>query len=118
VSQENVEIVRRAIDAFNRREGPDFDALLAADAEIVPIRAVIESVAYRGPDAKSQYCAAVDERWENLRWEVEDVRDGDEWVLVLGHIRGRGRDSGATIDTGGGWVPDLRGGSPRTGPRS
>jgi ketosteroid isomerase-like protein len=110
MSQENVEIVRAALDAFNRREGPGFDALLAADAEIVPVRAAIERVVFRGPDAGSQYCAAVEERWEDLRWEAEEVRDGGEWVLVFGHIRGRGRDSGANIDARGGWVADLRGG--------
>jgi ketosteroid isomerase-like protein len=104
VSQENVEIVRRAIEAFNRRDGVAFDALLASDAEIVPVRAAVESVSYQGADAGSQYCAAVDERWENARWEVEDTRDDGNWVLSLGHIRGRGRDSGAAFEARAGWV--------------
>jgi ketosteroid isomerase-like protein len=107
MSQENVEVMRTALGAFNRRDGPAFDALLAADAEIVPVRAAIESVVYRGPTAGSQYCTAVDERWEDLSWEVEDMRDDGEWVLVLGHIHGRGRDSGAGIDARGGWVATL-----------
>ena len=111
MSQESVELVRKAIDAFNRRNGPDFDALLASGAEIIPVRAAIESVVYRGPGAGSQYCVAVDERWENLRWEVEDIRDGGQWVLVLGHIRGRGRDSGAVIDVRGAWVANLHDGT-------
>jgi ketosteroid isomerase-like protein len=105
-----VERLRAALEAFNRRDGVAFDGLLASDAEIVPVRAAVERVSYRGADAGSQYCAAVDERWENLWWEVEDIREGGDWVLALGHIRGRGRDSGALIDARGGWVAHDRGG--------
>jgi ketosteroid isomerase-like protein len=110
VSRENVDIVRFALGAFNRRDGPGFDALLTADAEIVPVRAAVEDVVYTGPRAGSQYCVAVDERWDDLRWEVEDIRDGGEWVLALGNIQGRGRDSGAAIDAKGAWVANLRDG--------
>lgn len=42
MSQENVETMRTAMDAFNRRDGAGFGALLARDAEIVPVRAVLE----------------------------------------------------------------------------
>jgi ketosteroid isomerase-like protein len=108
MSQENVEVMRAALDAFNRRDGDAFDALLATDAEIIPARAAIEDALYRGPTAGSQYCVAVDERWEDLRWEVHDIRDGGEWVLALGHICGRGRASGAVIDAAAGWVAELR----------
>jgi ketosteroid isomerase-like protein len=110
MSEENVEIVRTAIEAFNRRDAEAFAADLAQDAEIVPMRAALEGTVYRGPDAASQYCAAVDESWDNLRWEVEEVRDGGDWVLALGRIRGRGADSGAEIDTRAGWFVRFRDG--------
>jgi ketosteroid isomerase-like protein len=108
MSQENVEAMRAAMQAFNRRDGVSFDALLARDAEIVPVRAAVDGTVFRGLDAASQYCAAVDESWDDLRWEVEEIRDGGEWVLALGHIRGRGRDTGAAIDTRAGWVARFR----------
>jgi SnoaL-like domain len=73
MSQANVEIMRAAIEAFNRRDGEGFGAFLANDAEIVPVRAALEGTVNRGPDAAAQYCAAVDESWEDLRWEVEEV---------------------------------------------
>jgi ketosteroid isomerase-like protein len=110
MSRENVDVVWAAMDAFNRRDGEGFGALLASDAEIVPVRAAVEGTVYRGPDAATQYCAAVEESWENLRWEIEEVRDGGAWVLALGRIRGRGRDSGAEIDARAGWVALLRDG--------
>jgi ketosteroid isomerase-like protein len=110
MSEENVERLQSAVEAFNQRDGEKFDRLLAADAEIVPVRAALEGTTYRGEGAGSQYCAAVDDSWESLRWEVDETRAVGESVLALGHIRGKGRRSGATIDTSGGWVAQFRDG--------
>jgi ketosteroid isomerase-like protein len=110
MSEENVDVMRRAIESFNRRDGASFDALLADEAEIVPVRAALEGTTYRGGDAGSQYCAAVDGTWESLRWDVDEVRDLPDAVVAVGHIRGRGRDSGVRIDTSAGWVARFRGG--------
>jgi ketosteroid isomerase-like protein len=104
MSQENVEVVRAASEAFNRRDGATFDTFLAEDAEVVPVRAALEGTVFRGADAASQYCAAVDESWENLSWDVAEVREGSAWVLALGNIRGRGRGTGAVIDARAAWV--------------
>ena len=109
MSEENVGRLQAAVEAFNDRDGSKFDRLLAPDAEIVPVRAAIEGTTYRGRDAASQYVAAVDESWESLRWEVDEVREVGESVLALGHIRGRGRGTGATIDTRSGWVAQYAG---------
>jgi ketosteroid isomerase-like protein len=49
-------------------------------------------------------CAAVEESWENLRLEVEEIREGESWVLALGRIQGCGRGSGAVIDARGAWL--------------
>jgi ketosteroid isomerase-like protein len=110
VSQANVETLRAAMDAFNRRDGEEFDAFLAEDAQIVPVRAALDGTVYRGPDAATQYCAAVEATWEDLRWELDEIRDGGAWVLALGRIRGRSRGSGAFIDATAGWVAHFRDG--------
>ena len=110
MSQENVGIMRTAMEAFNRGDGEGFDALLTEDAEIVPVRAALEGTTYRGGNAGTQYCAAVEKSWEDLRWEIEELRDGGDWVLALGRIHGQGRDSGAAIDSRAGWVAHFRDG--------
>ena len=107
MSQENVERMRGAMEAFNRRDGAAFDGFLAHDAEIVPVRAALEGTTYRGPDAGTQYCTAVIQSWNELRWDVEEIRDGGEWTLALGHIRGEGHDSGVAIDATAGWLADF-----------
>lgn len=108
MSEQNVEVMRTAMEAFNRRDGERFDALLTQDAEIVPVRAALEGTTYRGADAATQYCAAVEKSWEDLRWEIEELRDGGDLVLAVGHIHGQGRDSGAAIDSPAGWVAHFR----------
>ena len=90
MSDENVARFQAAVAAFNQRDGGKFDQLLAPDAEIVPVRAAIEGTTYRGCDAATQYVAAVDDSWESLRWELDEVREAGDFVLGLGHIRGRG----------------------------
>jgi ketosteroid isomerase-like protein len=108
--ESNVEIMRTALEAFNSRDGARFDALLDGRAEIVPVRAAVDGTTFRGPDAASQYCTAVEESWQALRWEVEEIRDLGGQVIALGRIQGRGRDSGAGLDVRGAWVADLRDG--------
>ena len=110
MSEENADRLRTVIDAFNKREGTAFDRLLAADAEIVPVRAALEGTTYRGNSAGSQYCSAVDETWKSLRWEVDEICGIDELAIAVGHIRGKGRETGATIDTSSGWVAQFRDG--------
>jgi ketosteroid isomerase-like protein len=78
------------------------------------VRAAVEGTVYRGPTAASQYCEAVEESWDSLRWEVEELRAGDNWVLALGRIRGGGRGSGAGIDARAGWVARFRDGMIRS----
>ena len=110
MSEENVDRLQVAIEAFNQRKGTTFDRLLARDAEIVPVRAAVEKTTYRGAGAGSLYCAAVEETWESLRWEVDEIRGVGELAVAVGHIRGKGRETGATIDTSSGWVAQFRDG--------
>ncbi len=102
--------LQTAIDPFNKRDGTTFDRLLAAGAEIVPVRAALEGATDRREGAGSQYCAAVDEAWESLTWEVDEIRGVGELAVAVAHIRGKGRETGATIDTSGGWVAQFRDG--------
>ena len=91
MSEENVERMRAALDAVNLRDVEALTALLAKDAEIVPMRAALEGTVFRGPDAVAQWYAALDESWEEMEGKIESVRDLGDRVLVLGRLQGRGR---------------------------
>ena len=110
MSQENVTRLQTAVEAFNNRDGESSIAcsrrtpkscLSEPHSNAPPIEARTQA---------SQYVAAVGESWDSLRWEVDELHEVGESVLALGRIRGRGRGTGATIDTSGGWAAEFRDG--------
>ena len=56
------------------------------------------------------YFADVDSAWEEFRLIVDEYRDLGDRVLTLGRLEGRGRGSGAAVDTRQGAVADIRDG--------
>ncbi|MDQ6811018.1 MAG: nuclear transport factor 2 family protein [Actinomycetota bacterium] len=98
MSDQNMEIARRAGEAIGHSDAEALGALMAPECEIVPMRAALEGTVYRGPDAAARFVAAVDEVWENLSGETEALRDGGDWVLAFARFRGRGRTSGVDQD--------------------
>ena len=107
MSQENVEIVRRAYEAFNRR---DFDTALAdVDDEVswAPIFSV-ETALLEGRDAVR---AAWTRQFDTLDIAIEPVEIAslDEFrVIVVARWSGRGSASGAPFATTGVQICTLR----------
>ena len=64
MSQENVEIVRRVFEAFNRRDIAAFLELLDPDVEWVPILAVLEGRVYRGHEEIRRWIKDLATDWE------------------------------------------------------
>ena len=90
MSTENVQIIRRLVEAFNDR---DFDSMaehIQPDAELHPLRAQLEGKAYRGHEGLREMLADFDQDWEYVRMEPEEYRDADDEVVVLGRLHGRG----------------------------
>jgi ketosteroid isomerase-like protein len=92
VSRENVEVVRRALDAFARR---DLEAILAEhrpDVEIVVLRSAIEGP-YRGHEGLRRMGAELRSWAPDFELRIDEIRDCGERVVVLGHQRGTVRDA-------------------------
>jgi ketosteroid isomerase-like protein len=109
MSQENVEIVRRAIDAFNRR---DIDAIyecVNSDLEWFPAMPVtFAGGAFRGREGIESYVREVSDAWEEYRVLGEDIRDLNDRVLALSRVEALGAGSGAQVDSEMGQVYDFR----------
>jgi ketosteroid isomerase-like protein len=111
MSQENVEIVRRGVDALNRGDAEAFNAVCDARFEMHLVGAVGEPVRYVGADGVLQFFRDMDEIWEQWGFEVERARDLDRHVLVTGRQRGRGRVSGIEVDSPRACVVAVRDGA-------
>jgi uncharacterized protein len=110
VSQENVEIVRLAFDAFNRRDIAAFLELLDRNVEWVPILAVLEGRVYRGHGDIRRWIKDLDTDWEFFEVYHEELRDLGDRVLVSGHWRARGRASGVEVENPGTYLYEIKGG--------
>ena len=98
MSEENVEVVRRAIDAWNRRDIDDMLALSDPEGEYINSPSAIEPGTRRGRD---EMAAVVREQWELLtdgRWEIDRIYDRGEEVIALGRISRRMPGSDARLE--------------------
>jgi ketosteroid isomerase-like protein len=110
VSQENVEAVRRGLDAFARRDVDALAALSSAGIEIRLVGVVGEPVCYRGVDGIRQYFEDVGGQWASLSFEIEEIRDLGDQILAIGTERALGRASGAQVHGPGAFAVTFEGG--------
>jgi ketosteroid isomerase-like protein len=95
MSEEDVEIVRKAMEAYLR--GDLAGALADVDPDIVwnPN----EEPAGRGHDAVLSSLQGWEETWDDYAMRAEGYLDAGDNVVVTLHFRGRGRASGVEVDT-------------------
>jgi ketosteroid isomerase-like protein len=94
MSQENVESLRRAFQAYNRGDIEAAVADITADCEYVPSGALpgIRDV-LRGPEGYKRTIAWLRDAFEDAHIDVELTDAGDQ-VLARLTARGRGKQSG------------------------
>ncbi len=103
MSQENVEIARRACDAAWRRPTPDFktlNALAHPDHEMFTVQSLVEGGGYRGAEGFREWLGSWSEMFGE-EWEssVADARALDEKrVLITGWIKVRGLGGGVPVE--------------------
>jgi ketosteroid isomerase-like protein len=106
MAQENVEIVRGALEAYAR--GDLERALADTDADVVWNPA--EEPPMRGLDEVRAYLQRWEGVWEELDTTPEEFTDAGDRVVVTIHFRGRGRGSGVEVDARSHHVYTLRDG--------
>jgi ketosteroid isomerase-like protein len=96
MSQENVEVARGIVQAFN--DG-DVEALLPAvhpDIVFIPRRAPVQG-AYRGHGGLREFFADNAESFDMFHVVTEEVRDTGDCVVGIGTLRVRGKGSGVEV---------------------
>jgi ketosteroid isomerase-like protein len=111
MSEENVELVRRAASAFAAGELEEASKLLDPEVELYPPAEDpdVKSV-YRGPEGARSWLENWLEAWEDFEFRLEDVIDAGERVIVVFSQRGRGKTSGVEIENRLAAVGTLRDG--------
>jgi uncharacterized protein len=95
MSQENVDIVRVALDYYNRTGDLPWD-MIDPEVEWVVDPAAWVAGTYRGHDGVRVMFGRIAEGFDRFQIEVERFLDAGESVLVLGRSKARGEASGVT----------------------
>ena len=108
----NVELTRRAYEAFNAG-GVEAALSLHAHAEdvlIYPTSDRPDDDVYRGHEGLRSLYHAWTDQFENFTWEVQEIRDVGDRVVSLVEMRGRLKYSGVLIREPWGVVSSFRDG--------
>jgi ketosteroid isomerase-like protein len=93
MSQENVDLVRRTYDAFNRR---DLAVIVSGMHPDVELQTTVET--HYGHHGVADWIGRADEVFDSLSMTVEEVLDLDDHVVAVIHERAGGKGSGLEID--------------------
>jgi ketosteroid isomerase-like protein len=117
MSQDAVKLTRDAFMAASRDgalDALDQDALdrafefFHAEIEVREDPRFPEAGLLQGQDAARRYFAQFTEQFDEFRFEFEDVLDaGGDRAVLLFHLHGRGKNSGAVFDEHPAWVQTI-----------
>jgi ketosteroid isomerase-like protein len=111
MSQENVEAVRRGLEAHNAGDAAGFLELWDPECEWFTVTgSQLDAAPYRGHQGIRQYLTERAETWTELRFDPERILEGkdDEVVVAVGCLRGEGRQSTIPVEQRIGLVYKLR----------
>ena len=98
MSQENVETMRRGVDAFDRRDKAAWLATFAPDAVMVRAREWPENAPIRGAEAIWDFYVEVNAAWEEDPYELGEIIEArDDTVVANARREARGKASGAGV---------------------
>jgi uncharacterized protein len=94
MSQENVELLRAALDTYNE-EGPDaIFALIDPDfVAVIPASLSVEPDSYRGVEGMRRYFELWSEVMDEVRFYAEEFIDAGEKVVVPSRVVARSRET-------------------------
>src|ERR1700676_1420444 len=112
MSHENVEeITRRATRAFfGDRDVDVFCECFLPEAELLLPRNLLEGGSYTGHAGVRQAFADAFETWEDIRFELHEIRVLDDGALILGQTVNVGKDAGPAVAYQSAYLIRLRDG--------
>ena len=111
MSQQNVELHRRLIEAYNRRDTDTFMALCDPQIEVHSVFAAPGGADYHGHDGVRKWLQDLEETWgDEFRVQPEAFFDLGENTLMFSVLHGRGHKTGVDVPMANAQVARLRDG--------
>jgi ketosteroid isomerase-like protein len=111
MSQENVEIVRRVVDAIQDRSWEEATRQLGPDIGLHgTVGGLTEGSVWRGHEQIRDFFEQDAEAWDERRLDAERFIDAGDCVVVLLHEFRRGKGSGVEMETDTAMVYEVRDG--------
>ena len=111
MSQENVQLAGQVMDALGRRDLEGLNRLADEGVEWRSFFAELgQGGVYRGRDGTRQYMRDLDDAWEIVRADVDELIGAGDVVVLVGRMHYRGKASGAETETAAGWMLKFSGG--------
>jgi ketosteroid isomerase-like protein len=96
MSQENVELVRRAYEAYGRGDTDGAVADFAPDCRYTAAGTIPDRTGvFHGPEGYKKFIGWVRSEFDDVQAEIDELIDAGDAVVVGSTLRGRGRQSGA-----------------------
>jgi ketosteroid isomerase-like protein len=99
MSEENVEMIRRAYEAYERGDLDAAVADIAPDCEYIAAGTVPgRTGVYRGPEGYREFVAWLAEEFTDSHAKVDTLIDAGDSVVLGATLRGQGRQSGIPVN--------------------
>jgi ketosteroid isomerase-like protein len=99
MSEENVEVVRRALAALDRGDVEQMLSMVQPDFEVrVAPELSAEPDTYRGSEGVRRYFDSFREAFEQIRFEVEQLTDAGDAVVVNMRMRAIGKATKIAVE--------------------
>jgi ketosteroid isomerase-like protein len=98
LSQENVELARKAYEAFNRRDPDALAELCDPELEFVSLVAESEGQVFRGHEGVRAFFRQQDEAFDRIHAEIEEITESRDLLIIDVVFRARGRESGVPVE--------------------
>jgi uncharacterized protein len=107
MAQDNVQIVRRGYEHFNRSGEADYSVL---DPEVVYdlSRRTFDPLVFRGHEGVRDFLTLVREQWASRRMEPQELIDAGDKVVASVRLVGVGKQSGVETTANAAHVWTLR----------
>ena len=107
MSQESVDVLKRGMEYFERRDVEAAMEVLDPEVEWHPAFTALlggETTVFRGHDGAREVMREFWEVFSETHFEVSEIRDLGDQALAIGTMHARGAESGAEIESPWAWL--------------